>query len=113
MAGDYQGWDEEDDHWRFADTIGQPQNESVFVIHDFGSETSPREALSAIISAMEQFQGRIQVLQTDCNTRLVNKLKEASLLKFVQIKVDQENQWAVLGVKAKSTPKAQPWWKFW
>lgn len=113
MAGDYHGWDKEQDHWRFADTIGRPQNESVFVIHDFGKETSPREALSAIMSAMAQFQGRIQVLQTECNTRLVNKLKEASLLKVAQIKVGQEYQWGVLGVKAKNTPKAQAWWKFW
>lgn len=113
MAGDYHGWDQEDDHWRFADVTGRPQNETVFVIENFGNATTARQALSAIMSAMAQFEGRIQVVQTESNTRLIQKLKAASMLRVAEINVGKEQQWGVLGVQAKKMPKEQPWWKFW
>ncbi|MCO8124220.1 hypothetical protein NHH03_20930 [Stieleria sp. TO1_6] len=113
MVGDYHGWDQEGDHWRFADVVGRPKNESVFVIDNFGAETTARQALSAIMSAMAQFQGRIQVVQTDSNTRLIQKLKEASLLRVAEIKVGDVHQWGVLGVQTKQKPKKRFKWKFW
>jgi hypothetical protein len=109
---DYHGWDQEGDHWRFADVIGRPLNESVFVIESFGENTSARQALSAIMSAMAQFHERVQVEQTECNTRLIMKLKEASMLRVAEIQVGDRHQWGVLGVKAKTQPP-KPWWKFW
>lgn len=113
MAGDYHGWDQEGDHWRFAETVGRPKNESVFVIEDFGESTSARQALSAIMSAMAQFQERIQIVQTDRNTRLINKLKEASLLRVAEINLGDESHWGVLGVQAKKPAPKRPKWKFW
>lgn len=110
---DYHGWDQDGDRWRFADVVGRPKNESVFVIEDFGGNTSARQALSAIMSAMKQFHTRVQVVQTDCNTRLIIKLKEASLLRVAEIKVGDQNEWGVLGVQtSKSKPKRSKW-KFW
>ena len=113
MSGEYHGWDQEDDHWRFAETVGRPKNESVFVIEDFGETTTPRQALSAIMSAMAQFKERVQVVQTDRNNRLIEKLKEASLLRVAEIKVGDEHQWGVLGVQAKKPAQKRPKWKFW
>ncbi len=113
MAGEYHGWDQEGDHWRFAKTTGRPRSESVFIIDDFGMETTPREALSAIMSAMAQFQERVQVVQTDRNTRLINKLKEASLLRVAEIKQGDQKQWGVLGVQMRQPPRKRFKWKFW
>ncbi|KAA5544562.1 hypothetical protein FYK55_09595 [Roseiconus nitratireducens] len=113
MSGEYHGWDEEGDHWRFADVVGRPHGESVFLIEDFGGETSPRQALSAIMSAMAQFQERIEVVKSDCNTRLIEKLKEASMLRVADIHLGDDEYWGILGVQTKSPPKKQPWWKFW
>jgi hypothetical protein len=113
MAGEYHGWDQEGDHWRFAKTTGRPRNESVFVIDDFGSETTPRQALSAIMAAMAQFQERVQVVQTDRNTRLIVKLKEASLLRVAEIKQGDQKHWGVLGVQMRRPPRKRFKWKFW
>ena len=113
MAGDYHGWDQEGDRWRFADTVGRPKNESVFVIEDFGEPTSARQALSAIMSAMAQFKNRVQVVQTDRNNRLIRKLKEASLLRVADIKVGDTQQWGVLGVHPKRPVPKRSKWKFW
>lgn len=110
---DYHGWDQEDDRWRFADVLGRPKNESVFVIEDFGEPTSARQALSAIMSAMKQFHSRIQIVQTDRNTRLINKLREASLVRVANIKVGEEHQWGVLGVQTKKPTPKRSKWKFW
>lgn len=113
MAGDYHGWDQEGDHWRFADTVGRPKNESVFLIEDFGEVTTARQALSAIMSAMAQFQNRIQVVQNDRNNRLILKLKEASLLRVAEIKVGEKSEWGVLGVQPKKPTPKRSKWKFW
>ncbi|MEM6469246.1 MAG: hypothetical protein AAF802_06725 [Planctomycetota bacterium] len=113
MSGEYQGWDKEDDHWRFADVVGRPKNESVFVIEDFGGQTTARQALSAILSAMKQFQDRIQIVPTDTNTRLLVKLKEASLLRMVEVRQGDVVHWGVLGVQTKPPPKQRFKWKFW
>jgi len=113
MAGEYHGWDQEGDHWRFARTIGRPKNESVFIIEDFGDETTARQSLSAIMSAMAQFQERIQIVQTARNTRLIQKLKEASLLRVTEIKEGDQNHWGVLGVQMRQPPKKRFKWKFW
>ncbi len=113
MAGDYHGWDQEGDRWRFADTGGRPKNESVFVIEDFGVPTSARQAWSAIMSAMAQFKNRVQVVQTDRNNRLIRKLKEASLLRVADIKVGDTQQWGVLGVHPKRPVPKRSKWKFW
>jgi hypothetical protein len=113
MAGDYHGWDEEGDHWRFADVIGRPKSGSVFVIEDFGQETTARQALSAIMAAMAQFQVRIQVLQNDWNTRLIMKLKEASLLRVAEIKMGEDHHWGILGVQTKKPTPKRFKWKFW
>lgn len=113
MTGEYHGWDQEGDRWQFADVVGHPKNESVFVIDDFGEQTTPRQALSAIMSAMAQFQDRIQVVQTDRNTRLIKKLKEASLLRVAEITVGGDSQWGVLGVQSKQPPPKRFKWKFW
>jgi len=112
MSGEYHGWDQEEDHWRFAEVVGRPHNDHVFVIERFGDDTTPRQALSAIMSAMAQFQARIQVVQNDRNTRLITKLKQASMLRVASIRVGDSEQWGVLGVQTK-TPKTKPWWKFW
>ena len=113
MTGEYHGWDEEEDHWRFADVTGRPHSETVFLIEDFGADTSARQALSAIMSAMAQFQERIQVVQSERNSRLIEKLRDAELLRVAEITVGGEQQWGILGAQAKKTPKKQPWWKFW
>ncbi|MFU7560998.1 hypothetical protein ACMFWY_20110 [Roseiconus sp. JC912] len=114
MSGEYHGWDEEGDHWRFADVKGRPKNEFVFLIEDFGGETTARQALSAIMSAMAQFQERVQVVQTDCNTRLIQKLREASLVRVAEITDGGSKQWGILGATAKPpTPKKRFKWKFW
>ena len=113
MAGEYHGWDQEGDHWRFAGTTGHPKNESVFVIDDFGSETTARQALTAIMSAMAQFQERVQIVQTARNTRLIEKLKEASLLRVAEIKEGDHHQWGVLGVRTRQPSKKRFKWKFW
>ncbi|MCD0458315.1 hypothetical protein [Roseiconus lacunae] len=114
MSGEYHGWDQEDDHWRFADVIGRPKNEFVFVIEDFGAQTTARQALSAIMSAMAQFQERVQVIQTDCNTRLIMKLREASLLRVAEITDGETKQWGILGATAKPPPPKKRFkWKFW
>ena len=113
MAGEYHGWDEEEGGWRFAEVTGHQHNDHVFVIEDFGSGTTPRQALSAIMSAMNQFQGRVQVVCNDTNTKLLNKLKEASLLKTAPLTVNGEEQWGILGVRSKQPAKKAPWWKFW
>ncbi|MEO1524367.1 MAG: hypothetical protein AAFX06_02975 [Planctomycetota bacterium] len=114
MVEDYHGWDQEEDHWRFADVVGKPYNETVFVISNFGSNTTARQALSAILSAMNQFHRRVQVEQTDVNTRLIEKLKEASMLRATTITCGDDEHWGILGVhpdgKAK---KKKPWWKYW
>ncbi|MEO1618815.1 MAG: hypothetical protein AAFV88_23390 [Planctomycetota bacterium] len=112
MSGEYHGWDQEGDHWRFADVVGRPKNESVFVIEDFGGQTNARQALSAILSAIKQFQERIQIVPTDNNTRLLMKLKAASLLRVVEIKHGDEVHWGVLGVQTTPPPKRFKW-KFW
>lgn len=113
MAGEYHGWDEEGDGYRFAEVTGRPQGESVFLIEDFGSGTTARQALSAIIAAMAQFQGRIQVVCTEHNTRLIEKLKDASLLKAAPMTHNGEEQWGILDVKSKRPSQKSPWWKFW
>ena len=113
MSGDYHGWDQEGDHWRFADVTGRPKSDSVFLIEDFGSDTTARQALSAIMSAMAQFQERVQVVQTERNTRLINKLKAASMLRVAEIKVGETREWGVLGVQTKQPPKKRFKWKFW
>jgi len=115
MSGDYHGWDQEEDEerWRFADVVGRPKNESVFVIEDFGPETSARQALSAIMSAMAQFHVRVQVVQTDRNSRLILKLKEASLLRVAEIKAGKQSEWGVLGVQTKKPTPKRFRWKFW
>lgn len=113
MSGEYHGWDQEGDHWRFADTVGHPKNESVFIIDDFGSATTARQALSAIMAAMAQFQERVQIVQTDSNTRLIQKLKEASLLRVAEIKEGDQSHWGVLGVQTRQPPKKRFKWKFW
>ncbi|TWU08292.1 hypothetical protein [Stieleria varia] len=112
-SGDYHGWDAEGDNWRFANVIGHPQGERVFLIEDFGRDTTPREALSAIMSATAQFQGRVQVVCTETNRRLIEKLKAASLLKVAPMTVGGQEQWGILGVRSKSPPKKTSWWKFW
>ena len=113
MSGDYHGWDQEGDRWRFANVVGRPKNESVFIIEDFGEETSPRQALSAVMSAMAQFHNRIQVVKSERNTRLISKLKEASMLRVAEINVGGDSQWGILGVQAKQPPKKRLKWKFW
>ncbi|MCA9140572.1 MAG: hypothetical protein KDB00_27560 [Planctomycetales bacterium] len=113
MAGEYHGWDKEGERWRFAETLGRPRNESVFVIEDFGENTSARQALSAIMSAMAQFQSRVQVVQTVCNDRLIIKLREASLLRVAEIKSGEQNEWGVLGVQPKKPTPKRSKWKFW
>jgi hypothetical protein len=113
MAGAYHGWDQEGDRWRFANTVGRPKNESVFLIEDFGAETTAREALSAIVSAMAQFQERVEVVQTESNTRLINKLKEACWLRVAEINDGRCKHWGVLGVQPRQPPKRRFKWKFW
>ena len=113
MSGEYHGWDQEGERWRFAEVVGHSHNESVFVIEDFGNNTSAREALSAIMSAMAQFQERVQVVKSDHNTRLIEKLKAASMLRVAEIDMGKEKQWGILGVQSKVPSKKQPWWKFW
>lgn len=113
MSGEYHGWDQEGDRWRFANVVGRPKNESVFVIEDFGEETSAREALSAIMSAMAQFQERIQIEKSECNDRLIGKLKEASLLRVAEITLGGTKQWGVLGVRTTQPPKKRFKWRFW
>ncbi len=113
MAGEYHGWDQEGDHWRFAETVGRPKNDTVFLIEDFGESTSARQALSAIMSAMAQFQERVQVVQTVGNTRLIEKLREASLIRVAEIKIGDQSEWGILGVQAKKPTPKRPKWKFW
>ena len=114
MVEDFHGWEQEDDHWRFADVVGKPLNETVFVINDFGSQTTARQALSAILSAMNQFHRRIQVEQSDINNRLIEKLKEASMLRATTVGCGDEQQWGILGVHPDgSAKKKRPWWKYW
>ena len=114
MTGDYHGWDQEGDHWRFANVVGRPKNEFVFVIEDFGSDTTARQALSAIMSAMAQFKERVQVIQTDGNTRLISKLRDASLLRVAEIRDGDAKQWGILTATAKPPPPKKRFkWKFW
>ena len=114
MSGDYHGWDQIDDRWRFADVTGRPKNESVFVIEDFGSRTTARQALSAIMSAMAQFHLRVQIVQSDRNNRLVLKLREASLVRAAEINDGKTKQWGVLAATVRPAPaKKRPKWKFW
>lgn len=113
MSSEYHGWDEEDDHWRFANVIGSPKNDSVFVIEDFGAETTPREALSAIMSAMAQFKDRIQIVQSERNDRLIVKLKATSMLRVAEIQSGDTRQWGILSVQMNQPPKKRFKWKFW
>lgn len=114
MAGDYHGWDQEDGSnlWHFADVTGHPHSETVFVIDSVGDGTTARQALSAIMSAMSQFQGRVQVVQNDQNRPAIQKLKAASLLKVAPMTVGGQKQWGILEARSK-VPQKSPWWKFW
>ncbi|OUT54889.1 MAG: hypothetical protein CBB71_21250 [Rhodopirellula sp. TMED11] len=115
MSGQYHGWDEEPDkeHFRFAETVGRPKNASVFLIEDFGANTSPRQALSAVVAAMSQFEERVEVMKSDCNDRLILKLKQSAMLRVAEIHDGDGTHWGILGVRASAPKKKRFRWKFW
>ena len=112
MSSEFHGWKECDEGWIFADVHGFQKNSSVFVINDFGSTNTPREALSAVMAAMAQFPGRVHLRRTEKTDQLLNKLLEAAVLRLAPIRGEEHEEFGVLGVR-KATPPKAPWWKFW
>ena len=111
MAGDYHGWDEEGDGWRF-DTVTGEQRAEAFVIVDFG-DCSSRQALSSIMCAMEQFPCRIHLRRTDKTNRMIDQLVKAAVLRIAPVAGTEHDEVGVLGIRAKPVVTKEPWWKFW
>lgn len=112
MSGDYHGWKEEEGGWVFADIHGIQKDPNVFVIVDFGTTKSAREAISAIMAAIQQFPGRVHLRRTDKTNQLIDKLIEAATLRVAPISTGEHEELGVLGIRRSTPPKA-PWWKFW
>ena len=114
MSGEFHGWKQDGSSWCFADIHGFQENPTLFVINDFGKTNTPREALSAVMAAMQQFPGRVHLRRTEETSHLLDKLIEAAVLRLAPIRSDEVEDFGVLGVrKAGPPPKAKYWWKFW
>ncbi len=113
MSGDYHGWDEDGDNWTFASVKGEMSRDKTFVITDFGG-CKMREALSAIMCATKQFQGRIHLRRsTESNKRMIDQLVEAKVVRIAPVTGTEHEEVGVLGVRSKPPQPPKPWWKFW
>ena len=111
MSGEYHGWDEDGNKWKFATVKGEKSDQKTFVITDFGGCNS-RQALSAIMCATKQFQGRVHLRRTDATKKLIDQLVEAKVVRIAPVTGTEHEEVGVLGVRSKP-PTKEPWWKFW